>query len=98
MRFLNFKVADSGQSAFNMHRANLTKQQVVITNWLIVGRSWNYDFTKQSAYYAESRGIITPRTDGFLASGVDFHNFYDAMIPFESCSECYHFKKWVQGG
>lgn len=20
------------------------------------------------------------------------------MSPFESCSECYHFKKWVQGG
>jgi len=39
-----------------------------------------------------------PRTDGFLVEKVAFSKFSGSHRPLQSCSECYHFKKWPQGG
>ncbi len=66
--FKNIMVADSKLAGFQSHKTNLTKEGAVIENYLIVGKSKgnaNYD-----AYYIDTRAIIAPRTDGFLATNV----------------------------
>lgn len=45
-----------------------------------------------------TRGLITPRTDGFRVENVHFANFDGTMTVFKSVSFGWHFKKWVTGG
>lgn len=45
-----------------------------------------------------SKGIITPRTVGWRANDIKFYNFYEGMTIVDSCSECFHMKKWNNGG
>ena len=45
-----------------------------------------------------TKGLITPHTDGFIAKNIRMHKFYAGMTLIETCSECYHFKKWNNGG
>ena len=37
--FRNFTVLDSFRSGFASHKTNYTREDVVIDNWIIVGRS-----------------------------------------------------------
>lgn len=102
MVFQNFKAADNKQSSFNVHRANFTEKPVLLDNWIIVGKSTlnnqEEEVTSDPNFYVKSRGIIVPRTDGFVAQKIGFNRFINGVRPLESCSECYHFKKWGQGG
>lgn len=65
-------------------------------NSLIVGKSIGNP--ADDADLENTRGLITPRTDGFKVENVHFANFDKTMTVFKSCSFCFHFKKWVQGG
>lgn len=65
-------------------------------NSLIVGKSIGNP--ADDADLENTRGLITPRTDGFSVENVHFENFEKTMTVFKSCSFCFHFKKWVQGG
>jgi hypothetical protein len=61
-------VADSKFAGFQSHKTNLTKDGARIQNYLIVGKSRGN--ANPDNYYIDSRAIIAPRTDGFMASNV----------------------------
>jgi hypothetical protein len=102
MVFQNFKAADNKQSSANVYSANYSANYVKLENWIIIGKSANNnkeaEVLNDPDFYSKSRGIITPRTDKFLAEKISFHRFVDGVLPLESCSQCWHFKKWTQGG
>jgi hypothetical protein len=55
---------------------------------LIVGRTSN---TEGKLDAASPRGIITPRTDNFLVTGVRFFNYnWNSAALVGSCSHCFH--------
>jgi hypothetical protein len=59
-----------------------------INNALIIGKTSNTDETLEEAF---PRGIITPRTDNFLVTGVRFFNFnWNNASAVGSCSHCFH--------
>jgi hypothetical protein len=59
-----------------------------INNALIVGRTSN---TEDKLDWSTPRGIITPRTDNFLVTGVRFFNFnWNNASLVGSCSHCFH--------
>jgi len=45
-----------------------------------------------------TRGIITPRTDGLRVDDITFANFGPQMTPLQSCSKCEHRLFHVSGG
>ena len=45
-----------------------------------------------------SKGIIMPHTDGFHAEDFRFYDFPEGTALIETCSECYHNKKWHNKG
>lgn len=91
-RFLNFQVVDSVKAGFQTHITNYTSTDSSIENWVIVGRSTGN--AAPLAYHLNSRGIITPRTDGFTAKNVQFFNFDTGMSILQSCSECQSVLLW----
>ncbi|EAR87205.2 IPT/TIG domain protein (macronuclear) [Tetrahymena thermophila SB210] len=96
MIFNNFTLVGNKQSGFNSYLTNRTDEYVILQNSLIVGQSVGNpaDVSDLQSSY----GLITPRTDGFKVQSVHFANFIQNMKVFKSCSFCWHFKKWVQGG
>ncbi|KAL4508252.1 hypothetical protein ABPG72_003556 [Tetrahymena utriculariae] len=96
MVFNNFTLVGNKQSGFNVYLTNRTDEYVILQNSLVVGQSTGNpaDVSDLQATY----GIITPRTDGYKVSSVHFANFIPNMTVFKSCSFCFHFLKWVQGG
>jgi hypothetical protein len=67
----------------------------VANNWVIVGRSNGNAESESFHANAKSRGFIVPRTDGFKASNIEFHNFVEGMILVESSSVNDNIKVWV---
>jgi hypothetical protein len=96
MVFENFYLLDNKQSGFNVHLTNRTDEEVVLKNSIIVGKSLGNFAT--DGELERTRGLITPRTDGFRVEGVHFENFDKKMTVFKSISFGFHFKKWVTGG
>jgi len=91
--FRNFVILDSFRAGFQIHQSNYTKEDVVLENSIIVGRSTGNANTL--AFHLNSRGVILPRTDGFVVRNVAFNNFGTGMILFESSSENDNVKLWV---
>ena len=56
-----------------MYLTNRTDEYVVLRNSIIVGKSAGNSAT--DGELVNTRGLITPRTDGFLVDGVHFENF-----------------------
>jgi hypothetical protein len=52
-------------AGFQAHKTNFTKEGAMLDNALIVGKS-NENAAAES-YYDNSRGLIVPRTNGFMA-------------------------------
>ncbi|KAL4508253.1 hypothetical protein ABPG72_003557 [Tetrahymena utriculariae] len=96
MIFDNFSLLDNKQSGFNAYLTNRTDEEVILRNSLIVGKSLGNP--ADDSDLVNTRGLITPRTDGFRVENTHFANFDNKMTVFKSCSFCWHFKKWVQGG
>ncbi|KAL4484526.1 hypothetical protein ABPG74_019703 [Tetrahymena malaccensis] len=96
MIFNNFTLVGNKQSGFNTYLTNRTDEYVILQNSLIVGQSSGNPAAV--ADLQSSYGLITPRTDGFKVQNVHFASFIQNMTVFKSCSFCWHFKKWVQGG
>ncbi|EAR99597.2 IPT/TIG domain protein (macronuclear) [Tetrahymena thermophila SB210] len=96
MVFDNFWLLDNKQSGFNVYLTNRTDEEVILRNSLIVGKSLGNP--ADDSDLENTRGLITPRTDGFRVESTHFANFDKKMTVFKSCSFCWHFKKWVQGG
>jgi len=89
VRFNNFKVADNILAGIEFSlTSEFGNDMAQINDALIVGMSSNTDDKLQAA---SPRGIITPRTDNFLVTGVRFFNFNwgDAAL-VGSCSHCFH--------
>jgi len=63
---------------------------------LIIGKSVGNPAAAE--FYDGSRGIIVPRTNGFLAKNIKLYNFGANQILVESCSQCGNSKFWVTGG
>jgi len=59
---------------------NMTRENVVVSNAIIVGKS-SYASNKAISDFAGNAGIISPKTDGILYSGISFHNYYTGMTP-----------------
>lgn len=96
MVFENFYLLDNKQSGFNSYLTNRTDEDVILKNSIIVGKTLGNAATDGELNL--TRGLITPRTDGFLADNVHFANFDGTMTVFKSISFGFHFKKWVTGG
>lgn len=94
--FRNFVILDSFRAGFQIHQSNFTKEEVVLTESIIVGRSQGNAATL--AFHLNSKAVIMPRTDGFAVTNVAFHNFGTNMILVEGSSENDNVKLWVQGG
>ena len=56
-----------------MYLTNRTDELVVLRNSIIIGKSIGNSAT--DGELENTRGLITPRTDGFLVDGVHFENF-----------------------
>lgn len=93
MVFDNFWLLDNKQSGFNVYLTNRTDEEVILRNSLIVGKSLGNP--ADDSDLENTRGLITPRTDGFRVESTHFANFDKKMTVFKSCSFCWHFKKWV---
>jgi hypothetical protein len=63
---------------------------------LIVGKSLGNPSADD--YYAGSRAMVVPRTNGFLAKNIRIHNYGSNAALIESCSVCWNMKLWVTGG
>lgn len=96
MVFENFYLVDNKQSGFNSYLTNRTDEEVILKNSIIVGKSLGNAATDGELDL--TRGLITPRTDGFRVENVHFANFDNTMTVFKSVSFGWHFKKWVTGG
>lgn len=96
MVFENFYLVDNKQSGFNIYLTNRTDEEVILRNSIIVGRSLGN--AASDGELMTTRGLITPRTDGFRVVNVHFENFANTMTVFKSISFGWHFKKWVTGG
>ena len=74
-RITNFMIADSRKGGMQFHITNYTKEYVVAENSIIVGYSNGNAPSDVDLTYANSRGLITSRTDGLKISGITFFNF-----------------------
>ncbi len=64
-------------------------------NAIIIGFSQsNHEDNIENAYF-NTRGLITPRSDGFMAQNITFYNFDFTMTPLQSCSQCSNPKLWT---
>lgn len=84
--FDNFTISDSGISGIQFHLTNYSKELVVVQNSVVVGRSTNNGLPL--ANLSSSFGVITPRSDGFKMSHINFYHFPSVMSVFKSCSIC----------
>lgn len=96
MIFDSFYLLDNKQSGFNSYLTNRTDEEVILRNSIVVGKTAGNHATDGELDL--TRGLITPRTDGFKADNVHFANFDGTMTVFKSVSFGYHIKKWVTGG
>ena len=96
MVFDSFYLLDNKQSGFNSYLTNRTDEEVILQNSIIVGKTVGNHASDGELDL--TRGLITPRTDGFKADNVHFANFDGTMTVFKSVSFGYHIKKWVTGG
>jgi len=88
VRFHNFKVADNLQAGIEFSVTAWGNDMARIDNALCVGRSNNTDRRLQMG---SPKGIITPRSDNFLVTGVRFHNYdWRNSAALSSCSHCWH--------
>jgi hypothetical protein len=84
--FTNFTIADSGIAGMQFHLTNISKELVMVQNNIIIGQTVSNGLP--DANLSNTYGIITPRSDGFMVSGMKFYNFPATMTVFQSCSEC----------
>jgi hypothetical protein len=87
VQFHGFKVSDNKLAGIEFSLTS-THGDPQINDALIVGRSSNTDEVLEAS---TPRGIIAPRTDGFLIKNVRFHNFdWGEAAALGSCSHCFH--------
>lgn len=85
--FIGFKIADSHKAGFQLHLTNLTKEEVVLRDSLIIGMSNGNSETLDYHVKYETCALIAPRTDGFRSLRNKFINFGAGMNLIESVSE-----------
>jgi len=61
---------------------------VTAKNSIIVGFSIGNPPDNIDVAYKNTRGLVTPRTDGFKGQNLSFYNFGATMTPFQACSQC----------
>jgi len=61
---------------------------VTLQNSVIVGYSAGNAPLDIDNTLRETRGLITPRTDGFKVVNLKFVNFGATMTPLKACSKC----------
>lgn len=74
-------MADNKKSNIQFDKTNLTREDVILENALLVGRSRG-NFDESLAFFRDSRGITAPKTDRFLARDINFHNYEAGLTPF----------------
>ena len=88
VRFVNFTAIDNLLAGIEMSLADETGLGTTrIEDALIVGYSANGGDFKEYT----TKGIFTPRSDGFMVKNVRFYNFGGSdMAALASCSHCWH--------
>jgi hypothetical protein len=84
--FTNIKLADNHQSGFNIYYSNSTKEEVILEDAVILAKSNGNAETDIARWYTDTRGVITPQSDGFYVKNAHFKNFPESTTIFKSCS------------
>lgn len=75
--FRDMMIADSKMAGFQAHLTNYSREGTTLQNIIFVGKS-NNNVNINPRYYNNSRGIITPRSNGFYSKNIEFYN-YDSI-------------------
>jgi hypothetical protein len=89
VRFINFKTADNLLSGMEFAETDFFGHQMArVEGGVVVGRTNNTDWKLDAS---SPHGVIAPRTEGFLITGVHFYNFnWRDSAALGSCSHCWH--------
>lgn len=97
--FDNFILTDNYHTGFEARLSNITNESLILENSLIVGISTGYSEDELAIYQsANSIGLSTPRTDGFIAKNITMRNFLYNMTLIEMASQNQYSSLRTQGG